>query len=232
MGDHRVAAWYSQNREEAAAAPLRGGFVTAPVDGIHPLPLGMPSPDVPSLMLASVRSASCDAQEEDCEVGVEETHDKFGASPFFDNTLWNAQYFAGVYERLKCTTSGHRLVPAADRLPLRAFACWRERGGVKVRGLNGDDGYERRRASDLFKHGPRLSTNEKGSSNLGGEEEQRADVNGDISAVAWHEPTLRHDAFIAALGTYAFAICCPGAGLDPNPKAFEALLLGTIPICM
>jgi hypothetical protein len=95
--------------------------------------------------------------------------------------------------------------PPARRVQ-KIFACWRSRGsGV---GLNAgvDSGAERRKVEALF---------------------HRSDL-GDL--VAWHEPTLAPREFMIELGRHQFVACVPGAGCDPNPKLFEALLMGAIPI--
>lgn len=44
------------------------------------------------------------------------------------------------------------------------------------------------------------------------------------------DTTLTHDQFMKALGTVSFVLCPHGGGIDPAPKAFEALAAGTIPI--
>ena len=43
-------------------------------------------------------------------------------------------------------------------------------------------------------------------------------------------PTLSHAAFMDALRAHDFAVCVHGGGLDPSPRAWEALLAGCIPI--
>jgi hypothetical protein len=40
----------------------------------------------------------------------------------------------------------------------------------------------------------------------------------------------KHEEFLKKMGSYIFTICVHGGGLDVNPKLFEALLLGVIPI--
>jgi len=46
----------------------------------------------------------------------------------------------------------------------------------------------------------------------------------------WHEPGMDRNNFIAAMGRYRFVLCPHGGGLDPNPKCWEALIMGAIPI--
>lgn len=61
---------------------------------------------------------------------------------------------------------------------------------------------------------------------------------GDIRALcesSWREffvPTghLKHRQYLQTLSSHAFTVCGHGGGIDLNPKLFEALLVGTIPI--
>jgi hypothetical protein len=41
---------------------------------------------------------------------------------------------------------------------------------------------------------------------------------------------LTHESYLKLLSEYMFTVCVHGGGLDPNPKLWEALLVGTIPI--
>jgi len=46
----------------------------------------------------------------------------------------------------------------------------------------------------------------------------------------WTEPVLSHREFIRELRRHRFVACPHGGGLDPSPRAWEALHVGTIPI--
>lgn len=46
----------------------------------------------------------------------------------------------------------------------------------------------------------------------------------------WAEPGLSHQQFLQELRGHGFVACPHGGGLDPSPKAWEALHVGTIPI--
>lgn len=103
-----------------------------------------------------------------------------------------------------------------------------------MKGLNGwgvDSGLERREALRLFTGNktPPASLSSSCSS-----PDPQPGVSVSISAPAavvdWHEPTLGPLDFMRCLGRYAFVACVPGAGLDPCPKLWEALLLGAVPI--
>jgi hypothetical protein len=58
----------------------------------------------------------------------------------------------------------------------------------------------------------------------------------DLCATVWkpfmgfHGVTNTHEAFLEIMGKNAFTICVHGGGLDANPKLWEALLIGVIPI--
>ena len=84
-------------------------------------------------------------------------------------------------------------LPRRERVP-RALACWRPTG---TKGLNGDDGAERRRARDLFlrRGGGGGGGGSGGGAGLG---------DGGGLAVDWHEPPLPHRDFMAALGRYTY----------------------------
>ena len=41
---------------------------------------------------------------------------------------------------------------------------------------------------------------------------------------------LEHKKYLSEMGNYLFTICVHGGGLDVNPKLFEALIIGVIPI--
>ena len=56
-----------------------------------------------------------------------------------------------------------------------------------------------------------------------------------LSKTEWGEfyiptGTCNHDTFMNRMSQYLFTICVHGGGLDVNPKLFEALLVGVIPI--
>ena len=44
--------------------------------------------------------------------------------------------------------------------------------------------------------------------------------------------SLKHGAYLQSLSEYMFTVCSHGGGLDVNPKLWESLLVGTIPIIM
>ena len=44
------------------------------------------------------------------------------------------------------------------------------------------------------------------------------------------EQNTKHDEYLKIMGNYSFTICVHGGGLDVNPKLWEALLIGVIPI--
>ena len=44
------------------------------------------------------------------------------------------------------------------------------------------------------------------------------------------QPRAKREAYLSTLSKFAFTICEHGGGLDPNPKVWEAILMGTIPI--
>ena len=51
----------------------------------------------------------------------------------------------------------------------------------------------------------------------------------------WNEiveyvPHIDKDVFLETLSSYTFTLCVNGGGLDPSPKAFEAIIAGSIPI--
>jgi hypothetical protein len=46
----------------------------------------------------------------------------------------------------------------------------------------------------------------------------------------WFPPGLDHLDFLSEMRRHQFTICPHGGGLDPSPRLFEALLVGTIPI--
>jgi hypothetical protein len=46
----------------------------------------------------------------------------------------------------------------------------------------------------------------------------------------WYQPGMSRMEFIRQLGSYQFVLCPHGGGLDPNPKCWEALIMGAIPI--
>lgn len=48
----------------------------------------------------------------------------------------------------------------------------------------------------------------------------------------WLEPELSIDEFYKLLSSYKYILCPVGNGLDPCPKAFEAIAVNTIPIFM
>ena len=54
------------------------------------------------------------------------------------------------------------------------------------------------------------------------------------SSAAWCEPRgdaeLNHKDFLAKVVSFPFIACPHGGGIDPSPKAWEALLVGAIPI--
>jgi hypothetical protein len=58
----------------------------------------------------------------------------------------------------------------------------------------------------------------------------------DLCETAWkqliaiNENTKTHEEFLEKMGKSAFTICVHGGGLDVNPKLWEALLIGVIPI--
>lgn len=58
----------------------------------------------------------------------------------------------------------------------------------------------------------------------------------DLCETAWkpfmgvNENTKTHEEFLEKMGENAFTICVHGGGLDVNPKLWEALLIGVIPI--
>jgi hypothetical protein len=58
----------------------------------------------------------------------------------------------------------------------------------------------------------------------------------DLCETAWklfigfHGNTNTHEEFLEKMGENAFTICVHGGGLDVNPKLWEALLIGVIPI--
>jgi hypothetical protein len=58
----------------------------------------------------------------------------------------------------------------------------------------------------------------------------------DLCETAWkpfiaiNENTKTHEEFLEKMGKSAFTICVHGSGLDVNPKLWEALLIGVIPI--
>ncbi len=58
----------------------------------------------------------------------------------------------------------------------------------------------------------------------------------DLCETAWkpfmgvNENTTTHEEFLEKMGKNAFTICVHGGGLDVNPKLWEALLIGVIPI--
>lgn len=58
----------------------------------------------------------------------------------------------------------------------------------------------------------------------------------DLCETAWkpfmgfNENTKTHEEFLEKMGKNAFTICVHGGGLDVNPKLWEALLIGVIPI--
>ena len=68
-----------------------------------------------------------------------------------------------------------------------------------------------------------------------GQWEERNNVN-DLCNSAWIQcfiktgNTIKHDDFLINIGKYSFTICVHGGGLDVNPKLWEALLIGVIPI--
>ena len=41
---------------------------------------------------------------------------------------------------------------------------------------------------------------------------------------------VAHSQFLLELSQVPFILCTHGGGLDPSPKAFEAMIVGTIPI--
>jgi len=45
-----------------------------------------------------------------------------------------------------------------------------------------------------------------------------------------HTGLLHHTKFLETMAKYTFTLAVNGGGIDPNPKIFEAILLGTIPI--
>lgn len=46
----------------------------------------------------------------------------------------------------------------------------------------------------------------------------------------WYLPGMSRMDFIRKMGAYKFVLCPHGGGLDPNPKCWEALIMGAIPI--
>jgi hypothetical protein len=48
--------------------------------------------------------------------------------------------------------------------------------------------------------------------------------------ISFNENTKTHEEFLDQMGKSAFTICVHGGGLDVNPKLWEALLIGVIPI--
>lgn len=48
----------------------------------------------------------------------------------------------------------------------------------------------------------------------------------------WREPTLDPIDFYHLLAQYKFVLCPFGNGVDPSPKAFEAMILKTVPIVL
>jgi hypothetical protein len=48
--------------------------------------------------------------------------------------------------------------------------------------------------------------------------------------IAVNENTKTHEEFLEKMGKNAFTLCVHGGGLDVNPKLWEALLIGVIPI--
>ena len=69
---------------------------------------------------------------------------------------------------------------------------------------------------------------------LGPQWEDRARV-GDMCLTAWSEfcdstSTLPGLDFWKLVRSYSFVLCVHGGGVDPNPKAWEALLMGAIPV--
>jgi hypothetical protein len=70
----------------------------------------------------------------------------------------------------------------------------------------------------------------------GAQWEDRAKV-ANLSQTAWKEfsiylydKNLKYDEWLRFVGKYPFLICVHGGGLDPSPKAWEAIAVGTIPI--
>lgn len=45
-----------------------------------------------------------------------------------------------------------------------------------------------------------------------------------------HDDNTNHKEYLKTMGSYLFTICVHGGGLDVNPKLWEALLIGVIPI--
>lgn len=46
----------------------------------------------------------------------------------------------------------------------------------------------------------------------------------------WHQPGMSRLDFIGKLGAYKFVLCPHGGGIDPNPRCWESLIMGAIPI--
>jgi hypothetical protein len=66
--------------------------------------------------------------------------------------------------------------------------------------------------------------------------ENRAKV-ANLSQTAWkdfsfylHDRNLKYDEWLRFVAKYPFLLCVHGGGLDPSPKAWEAIAVGTIPI--
>eukprot|EP01036_Dinobryon_divergens_P026941 gene26940-35640_t len=55
-----------------------------------------------------------------------------------------------------------------------------------------------------------------------------AEMQGDLCQVA--NSSLSHREFIVTISQYPFLLCVHGGGIDPSPKAWEAMLVGTIPV--
>lgn len=96
----------------------------------------------------------------------------------------------------------YRSQARADRL-FKAFGCWYPRDDHPS-GTCPADNNERQQAYDYF---------------IGRKE-----------LFDWYPPGLGRSAFNEKLGTYQFVLCPHGGGLDPNPRCWEALIMGSIPI--
>ena len=45
-----------------------------------------------------------------------------------------------------------------------------------------------------------------------------------------YEQSISQSSFLDEISKYTFILCVEGGGLDPSPKAFEAIIAGVIPI--
>ena len=54
--------------------------------------------------------------------------------------------------------------------------------------------------------------------------------NNEWKSIVTHKKSILQDKFLDEISKYTFMLCVQGGGLDPSPKAFEAIIAGVIPI--